>query len=203
MSIPAWFAKLPASRGKKLLAIDNNVISEYFIRKQETPELKFVFEDPGLQIQCSRQVIDEALNHPGLPAVQRPNVWASLTKLQQTGKLFLSGTTQMMPAQLADYKELIRLLQQASVSQEDAAVAADAIVKKIPLLSLDQKSQKRHDRRVAKPRRSDVPQKPFTTRFRGINLCELRQRTRGRKKCDTGPLLTQDCIDPREHQLQI
>ena len=139
MSIPAWFAKLPAPRGKKLLAIDNNVISEYFMRKQETPELKSVFEDPSFQIQCSRQVIDEALNHPGLPAAQRPNVWASLTKLQGTGKLFLSGTSQMTPAQLADYKELIRLLQQSSVSMQDAAVAADSIVKKIPLLSFDQK----------------------------------------------------------------
>ncbi len=138
-SIPAWFAKLPAPRGKKLLAIDNNVISEYFIRKRETPELKFVFEDPSLQIQCSRRVIDEALNHPSLPAVQMPNVWASLTQLQGTGKLFLSGTTQMAPAQLAEHKELIRLLQQASVRVEDAAVTADAIVKKIPLLRLDQK----------------------------------------------------------------
>jgi len=45
----------------------------------------------------------------------------------------------MTPQQLAAYKEVLRLLQQAMVSKEDAAVAADAIVKRIPVLSYDQK----------------------------------------------------------------
>jgi hypothetical protein len=136
--MPAWYAKLPVFQGKKVLAIDNNTIGAYLF-ESPNPDVKFAFEEPGLRIQCSRRVIDEALNHPGFQVARRQEAWMRLGELQAMGKVFLSGTSQMTEGQLRAYKELTELLQKAMVQEKDAPIAADAIVKRIPLLTIDQK----------------------------------------------------------------
>ena len=151
MTAPSWYAKLPTARGKKLLAIDNNVISGYFFGQQSDPALQFIFGDPLLQMQCSRQVIDEALNHPGLAVGRRQQVWTELGELQAKGRLLLSGTSQMAPGALAVYRELARLLEGAKLSKEDAALAADAIVKKVPLLTYDERFKRALDAALTRP----------------------------------------------------
>lgn len=138
MTIPEWYARLPVVKGKKVLAIDSNTIGSYFF-ENPTPDVRFAFEEPGLQIQCSRKVIDEVLNHPGFHVAKRQEVWTRLAELQARGKVFLSGTSQMTAPQLQAYKELTVLLHNAMVQEKDAPIAADAIVKRIPLLTIDQK----------------------------------------------------------------
>ena len=136
---PPWFARLPVSRrtGRRTIALDNNAVSNYFF-EVPAPEVRFVFEEPSIQIQIGRQVIDEALNHLGLAAARRPQIWTALGDLQARGKLILSGVTQMTAHEQAAYQELQRLLQ-ANLSQPDACVVADAIVKQVPLLTLERR----------------------------------------------------------------
>jgi len=136
---PPWFARLPLSSrtGRRMIALDNNAVSNYFY-EAPTTEVRFVFEEPCIQINVGRQVIDEALNHPGLAAARRPQIWAALGELQARGKLILSGTAHMTPNEQTAYRELQRLLT-ANLSQPDAFVVADAIVKRIPLLTLERR----------------------------------------------------------------
>jgi len=138
MTPPSWYARLPMFGGKRLLAVDNNVIGAYFF-ESPTDEVRFAFEEPGLQIQCSRQAIDEALNHPDFRVDRRREMWTRLAELQGRGKVFLSGTSQMTKAQLELYEKLTTLLSNAEVQKKDAPIVADAIVKRIPLLTLDQR----------------------------------------------------------------
>jgi predicted nucleic acid-binding protein len=139
MAPPPWFTKLPLSRmGKRVVIVDNNVLSAYYIERQNKPELQFIFESPHVLIQCSRQVINEALA-PRMSPATRADIWRALAALQAQNRLFFSGTTQMTPQMLTIYNELTRLLRQANVSYEDASIAADAIVKRLPLFTLDRR----------------------------------------------------------------
>jgi hypothetical protein len=142
LTSPPWLDRLPLAAGKRTVCVDNDVISSYlFLRPPPTDEIRYLFESGNVRIQCGRQVIDEALNHPGLPAASRRTAWESLGKLQANGRLYLSGATQMTPAMSAVYTELARLLAATNLSQTDARVLADAIVKRIPLLTLERRSK--------------------------------------------------------------
>jgi len=136
---PAWFARLPLSRrtGRRTIALDNNAVSNYFF-ETPTPDVRFAFEEPTIQIQIGRQVIDEALNHPDLAAERRPQIWAALGELQARGKLILSGVTHMTAQEQAAYRDVQRLLL-ANLSQPDSRVVADAIVKRVPLLTIERR----------------------------------------------------------------
>jgi hypothetical protein len=146
MSTPAWFARLPLSsrNGRRMIALDNNAVSNYFY-EAPAPDVRFVFEEPSIQIQIGRQVIDEALNHPGLAAERRPQIWAALGALQARGKLILSGVTQMTGHEQTAYRELQRLLL-ANLSRPDSAVVADAVVKRVPLLTIERRLRDGVDR---------------------------------------------------------
>jgi hypothetical protein len=136
---PPWFARLPLSSrsGRRMIALDNNAVSNYFFEVPAS-EVRFVFEEPSIQIQIGRQVIDEALNHPGLAAARRPQIWTALGELQTRGKLILSGVTHMTAHEQTVYRELQRLLQ-ANLSQPDSRVVADAMVKRVPLLTIERR----------------------------------------------------------------
>jgi hypothetical protein len=148
---PAWFARLPLSSrsGRRMIALDNNAVSNYFF-EAPAPEVRFVFEEPTIQIQIGRQVIDEALNHPGLAGARRPQIWTELGELQARGKLILSGVTHMTGHEQTAYRELQRLLQ-ANLSQPDSCVVADAVVKRVPLLTLERRLRDGLDRTLRGP----------------------------------------------------
>jgi hypothetical protein len=142
LTTPSWLDRLPLAAGKRTVIVDNDVLSSYlFLRPPPTDDVRYLFESGSVRVQCGRQVIDEALNHPGLNPNSRRTAWESLGKLQANGRLFLSGATQMTPAMSAVYAELARLLAATNLSQTDARVLADAIVKRIPLLTLERRSK--------------------------------------------------------------
>ena len=140
MLTPPWLDRLPLVGGKRTVIVDNNVISTYLFRAP-TDEVRYLFESGNVRIQCGRQVIDEALNHPGLDVTRRRKAWESLGTLQANGRLLLSGGTQMTPAMNAVYTELARLLAATNLSQPDARVLADAVVKRVPLLTLERRAK--------------------------------------------------------------
>lgn len=136
-SAPGWAERLPSnSKHRLLVAVDNNVLSNYLFEPVKD-NVAYLFGDPRIQIQISRQVIDEALNNPVFDGAKRATAWKRLGELQENGKLFLSGTSQMTPGMLSAYKELAELLGKVRVSEEDARVIADAIVKRVPIFTLD------------------------------------------------------------------
>ena len=139
---PAWFARLPVSgrSGRRTVYADNNVLSNYLF-ETPTDDARFLFEDNRIQVHLSRQVIDEALNHPGLDVARRQQVWTRLGQLQQSGQVILSGTSAMTPPMLAAYRGLQPLLSRSGLSVEDAAVVADAVVKRVPLYTQERRSR--------------------------------------------------------------
>jgi len=142
VTVPPWFSSLPQlPGGMRALCVDNDALSAYFFEASSDPELRAIFESPVIRLQCSRQVIDEALNSPGLAPSARPAIWAALADYQARGRLFLSGTTQMTPAVLAVYNELRGLFSASNLSATDAAVLADAIVKGIPLYTRERRAR--------------------------------------------------------------
>jgi hypothetical protein len=139
--VPKWVSKLPVILARPRVAIDNNVISDFYIRKATKPDLPFMFETSNIVLCCSRQVINEALNPPGLPPQVRSHVWESLSNLQDKGKLFLSGFTQMDNSMRETFQELSTLLGESNLSPgKDANVFADAIVKHLPLYTTEVRS---------------------------------------------------------------
>lgn len=139
-TIPRWVSKLPIILARPRMAIDNNVISDFYLRKKSNPDLTFIFETSNIVCCCSRQVINEALNAPELPSNIRQQIWSSLSDLQTSGKLFLSGFTQMTPTMKETFLELANLLSQSNLSFEDSNVFADAIVKSLPLFTTERRS---------------------------------------------------------------
>jgi hypothetical protein len=141
MLIPRWASKLPVIQGHPRLAIDNNVISDYFLRKISNLELDYIFGASNVVACCSRQVINEALNSGAMPIEAHKQVWEALQELQNKGKLFLSGITQMTPSMQGIYRQLAELLGESNLSRgKDANVFADAIVKGIPLYTTERRS---------------------------------------------------------------
>jgi hypothetical protein len=135
---PTWLNSLPRSpkSGRRMVAVDNNAISDYYFRTPQ-PAVRFVFEDSNVELHLCRQVIDEALNHPDLTSASRRQIWTSLAALQAQGKVLLSGTAVMPPQMMSNYRDLQQLLARSGLSREDAFVLADAVVKRVPLLTRD------------------------------------------------------------------
>jgi hypothetical protein len=116
------------------------VIGNYYSEREAThPAVARVFEDPLIQIRCGRQVIDEALNNPAKEIGLRRTTWVSFAELQAAGKVLLSGTAHMTPPQIGLYRELHGRLARTGLSSEDALVVADALVKGLPLLTLERR----------------------------------------------------------------
>lgn len=133
----SWTTQLPVRNGKHVLCVDNNVIGNYFSDREATHAVvNRVFTDPAIQIQCGRQVIDEALNHPGKSVDLRRATWETFARMQARGKVHLSGLATMTPPQRAAYQPVRQALT-GQLSAQDAAVAADALVKRVPLLTLE------------------------------------------------------------------
>lgn len=139
--VPRWAAKLPLILARPRLAIDNNVISDFYIRKEISSDLSYIFETSNIVASCSRQVINEALHTSELPGSVNRQIWTDLGDLQQRGKLFLSGLSQMTPSTRQTYCELAELLGSTNLSRgKDANVFADAIVKALPLYTTERRS---------------------------------------------------------------
>jgi hypothetical protein len=121
-----------------MVCLDNDAVSNFLF---ETPrqDVLFVFTSPMIEGHISRQVIDEALNHPGLDVARRQQAWTDLARLQDSDQLVLSGVTQMLPAVQNTYRALQQQLQRTGLSRTDAFVVADAVVKRIPLLTLERR----------------------------------------------------------------
>jgi len=138
---PAWASKLPVILARPRLAIDNNVLSDFYIRKSANSDLIYIFQSSNIVSCCSRQVINEALNAPELQPATRQQIWDNLGELQNNGRLFLSGLTQMTPEQRETYFNLSELLGSSNLSPgKDANVFADSIVKGLPLYTLERRS---------------------------------------------------------------
>jgi hypothetical protein len=138
-SQPAWVMRLPVSprTGRRMVCCDNNAVSN-FLFEAARDDVRFVFTSPTVEVHISRQVIDEALNHPDLAVASRQQAWNTLAQLQEAGQLVLSGVTQMLPAQQKTYHALQQQLKVSGLSGTDAFVVADAVVKRIPLLTLEE-----------------------------------------------------------------
>jgi hypothetical protein len=163
---PAWFGTLPLFRpggSQHVLIIDNQVLSYRLLDGRSDPLFTFLFEDPRLVLQIGGQTIDESLHsvavddsgmendrrgrpvrvgpvrlRPGLPADKNQMMWERQGDLMMRGKLFLARA--MLPAQRQDFARLWPLIEGACgrrVGAQDARVVADALVRRIPLLTLD------------------------------------------------------------------
>jgi hypothetical protein len=141
MPTPAWSSKLPLIRGQRTVVVDNNAISDYYVRGYRNDDLHYLFEDATVRLFCGRQVIDEALNAPGLQPDTRRTLFEELGELQASGKLVLSGASQMPAVMLTTYQALAQLLATSALSAEDARIYADAIVKRIPLYTSERRNK--------------------------------------------------------------
>ena len=156
MFIPNWSSKLPTILGRPRLAIDNNVLSDFYLRKSTNPELPYIFETSNIVSCCSRQVINEALNAPSFAVTSRQLMWNKLGDLQNEGRLFLSGLTQMDVATRDVYSQLATLLGSSNLSPgKDANVFADSIVKSLPLYTTERRSIDGMDRALRNAKVSD------------------------------------------------
>jgi hypothetical protein len=86
--VPRWASKLPIILARPRVAIDNNVLSDYYLRNLPDPDLGYVFEASNIVSCCSRQVINEALNAPDFSVASRQTMWTNLGNLQNQGRLF-------------------------------------------------------------------------------------------------------------------
>jgi hypothetical protein len=152
---------------RRVVIVDNQVLSYRLLDGRSGPVFDFLFQDARVIVQIARQVIDETLHSvgvvdtgveadrrgrprrvgpvvlgPGLPAELNQRMWEALAALQSAGRVFLAGLTQMTPVQRQGYDILAPLIDTASgrgMGPKDARVAADALVRQIPILSLDQR----------------------------------------------------------------
>lgn len=153
---PRWSLKLPIILARPRVAIDNNVISDFYIRKISNPDLSYIFETSTIVSTCSRQVINEALRAYELPVGVHQQVWGDLGNLQDRGKLFLSGLSQMTAPTRKTYYELAALLGSTNLSRDkDANVFADAIVKSLPLYTTERRSIDGMDRALRNAKVAD------------------------------------------------
>jgi hypothetical protein len=79
-----------------------------------------------------------------------------MSNLQNNGKLFLSGITQMNASTRELYYELAGMLGKSNLSpNKDANVFADAIVKSLPLYTTERRSVDAMERALRNPKVSD------------------------------------------------
>jgi hypothetical protein len=179
-STPEWFSRLPefAPRpGHRVVIVDNQVLSYYLIDgKRDDPGSVFLMEDPRIIVQIGRQVINETLHSvgvadkwdepdgrggtrrvvvpgPGLPPALHRRMWEQMTALVARDKLVLAGIAQMTAEQRIRYDVLAPLIANLSgggMGELDARVAADALVRRIPIYSLDRAFRKAY--RAALPK---------------------------------------------------
>ena len=154
--IPPWFAGLPLFRPggtSRVVIIDNQVLSYRLLDGRSDPLFNFLFEDPSLVLQIGGQTMDEALHsvgnddptrpgpvmfRPGLPGPLNQRMWERQGDLVMRGKLFLARA--MPPTQRVAYAALWPVIEGATgrrVGGQDARVLADALVRRIPVFSLD------------------------------------------------------------------
>jgi hypothetical protein len=159
----------PLSRlaGRHAVMIDNQVLSYRVLDARSDPVLDFLFEDERIVLLIGRQVIDETLHsvgvddtgieldrrgrpqqvgpvvlRPGLPAALNQRMWEGVAALQARGKLVLAGLSQMTTEQRARYNVLAPMIEAASgrnMGEKDARVAADGLVRQVPIYTLDQR----------------------------------------------------------------
>lgn len=161
--LPQW----GRSSGRLAVMIDNQVLSYRVLDGRSDPVFDFLFQDERIILLIGRQVIDETLHsvgvddtgmepdrrgrprqvgpvvlRPGLPAELNRRMWEGAAALQARGKLMLTGLTQMTPEQRTHYNVLAPLIQAASgrnMGEKDARVAADGLVRQVPIFTLDQR----------------------------------------------------------------
>lgn len=154
--VPRWSSKLPIVLARPRMAIDNNVISDFFIRKSSNSDLSYIFQTSNIVSCCSRQVINEALHARDLPLHVHKQVWNNLSELQDKGKLFFSGLSNMTDTTLSTYYKLATILGESNLSPgKDANVYADAIVKSLPLYTTDRRSIDAMDRALRNSKVTD------------------------------------------------
>lgn len=133
----SWMTKLPEMGDKKLICVDANVIGNYYSERETTyAVIETVFEDPDIQIHCGRQVVDDAVNQLGRSVELRKSARETFSQLQQQGKLAVNGAASMSPEQRTASQQLQRQLIR-SLSAGDAALVAESLAKRVPLLTLE------------------------------------------------------------------
>ncbi|RVT95682.1 hypothetical protein EOD42_15920 [Rhodovarius crocodyli] len=163
---PAWFEGLPMFRqggAARVVIIDNQVLSYRLLDGRSDEVFNFLFQDPRIVLQIGGQTMDETLHsvavddtglehdrrgrptrvgpetyRPGLPAALNQRMWEQQGALVAQGKLFLARS--MLPAQRLVFDVLAPMIHAACgrrVGPKDARVVADALARRIPLYSLD------------------------------------------------------------------
>lgn len=159
--LPQWGRQ----SGRRALMIDNQVLSYRVLDGRSDPMFNFLFEDERVVLLIGRQVIDETLHaigvddtgiendargrphrvgpvvlRPGLPAALNQRMWEGMAALQGRGKLILTGLSQMTSEQRTRYHVLAPMIEAASgrnMGGKDARVAADGLVRQVPIFTLD------------------------------------------------------------------
>jgi hypothetical protein len=165
---PGWFERLPRFRpgsDARVVIIDNQVLSYRLLDGRSDPVFTFLFQDPRIILQIGGQTIDETLHsvavddrgtepdrrgrpvrvgpetyRPGLPPDLHARMWQGQAALLAQGKLFLARA--MLPVQRVAFNGLVPLIEAACgrrVGPKDARVVADALVRRIPVFTLDQR----------------------------------------------------------------
>ncbi|HEY0419903.1 MAG TPA: hypothetical protein VGC80_10320, partial [Acetobacteraceae bacterium] len=165
---PAWLADLPEfgpRPGAKVVIVDNQVLSFRLLDGRSDAVFDFLFQDPRIVLQIGDQVINETLNsvgiddkgtepdrrgrpvqvgpatyRPGLPLALHQRMWEGQAALQAQGKLVLNRA--MLPSQRIAYYKLASLTENACgrrMGPKDARMVADALVRRIPVFTADQR----------------------------------------------------------------
>lgn len=138
----SWTEKLPLMGERKALYVDNNVIGNYYSERETTyAAVETAFEDPEIQIQCGRQVVDDAVNQLGRSAELRKSARETFTQLQQDGKLSVTGPATLTPQQRQVGQQLHRRLTRVLKARE-ADVVSEALAMQVPLLTLEARISK-------------------------------------------------------------
>jgi hypothetical protein len=133
----SWMTKLPEVGEKKVVCVDANVMGNYFSERETTYAIiETVFKDPGIQIQCRRQVVDDAVNQLGRSVELRKSTREAFSQLQQEGKLAVTGAATLSPDQRNASQQLQRQLIR-SMSAAHAALVAESLAQQLPLLTLE------------------------------------------------------------------
>lgn len=133
----SWKTTLPVVGEKRLIFIDNNVIGNYFSEKETTyAAVETVFEDPEIQIQCGRHTVEESVKQLGRSADMRKALREAVARLQEEGKISISGAASLTPKQRSASQLLQRQLTR-SFSVSEASLIAEALSRQVPLLTLE------------------------------------------------------------------
>jgi len=125
-----------------LIFVDNKVIGNYFSEKETTyAAVETVFEDPEIQIQCGRQIVEEAVHQLGRNADLRKAAREAVSRLEQEGKLNVTGAASLTPEQRGSSQQLQRQLIR-SFSVREAALVAESVSRQVPLLTLESRITK-------------------------------------------------------------